>query len=406
MTTDTTFRGAPDSSSLARAGRGSGRAAFTLLLLVTVAGCGPRSTDQAETDAEHAAEEAASGPPMVLLDSMGLATSGIRLGEAREVSRGGLIVTGDITYDQNRVSHIGPKTQGRVVELMVEVGAPTVGGQVLAHLESPDVGATRAELGESEALMEIARENFDRERRLAEQGISSRREVLDAEAELRRTEARAGSARERLRVLGASLHGEGGHFDVTAPYDGTVVERHAARGEVVGPADQLFTVADLSRLWIELDVYERDLSRVAQGDPVEVSTPAWPDRTFQGRVVYVGDIVAPERRTVRARVELPNEDRALKPGMFATARIGGAGGPMVVAVPRDAVQTVEGVTSVWVLGDEPGEFVVQPVEIGESLPGGLVAVSIGLSPGDSLVVEGAFTLKSELAKGEFGGHGH
>ena len=207
-------------------------------------------------------------------------------------------------------------------------------------------------------------------------------------------------------MLGASFHGEGGHFDVTAPYDGTVVERHAARGEVVGPADQHFTVADLRRLWIELDEYERDLYRVEQGDPVEVSTPAWPDRTFEGRVVYLGDIIAPERRTVRTRVELPNEDRALKPGMFATARIGGDGGPMVVAVPRDAVQTVEGVTSVWVPGDEPGEFVAWPVEIGESLPGGLVAVSMGLSPGEPLVIEGAFSLKSELAKGEFGGHGH
>ena len=244
------------------------------------------------------------------------------------------------------------------------------------------------------------------ERRLAEQGISSRREVLDAEAELRRTEARARSAQERLRVLGASLHGEGGHFDVTAPYDGTVVERHAARGEVVGPTDQLFTVADLSRLWIELDVYERDLSRVAEGHPVEVTTPAWPNRTFLGRVVYVGDIVAAGRRTVRTRVEIPNEERALKPGMFATARIGGGDGPMTLAVPRDAVQTLEGVTSVWVPGDEPGEFVAQPVELGESLPGGMVAVVRGLSLGDSVVVEGAFTLKSELAKGEFGGHGH
>ena len=406
MTTETTYRGAPEVLPLGRSHGGSRRTALTLVLLVAMAGCEPGTTDQVETDAEHAAEEATAGPPMVLLDSMGLATSGIRLGEAREVPRGGLTVTGDITYDQNRVSHIGPKTQGRVVELMAEVGARTVGGQVLAHLESPDVGATRAELGEAEALMEIARENFDRESRLAEQGISSRREVLTAEAELRRAEARLRSAQERLRVLGASLHGEGGHFDVTAPYDGTVVERHAARGEVVGPADQLFTVADLSRLWIELDVYERDLSQVGQGDGVEISTPAWPDRTFEGRVVYVGDIVASERRTVRARVEIPNEDGALKPGMFATARIGGGDGPIVVAVPRDAVQTVEGVTSVWVLGDEPGEFVVQPVEIGESLPGGLVAVSMGLSPGDSLVVEGAFTLKSELAKGEFGGHGH
>jgi cobalt-zinc-cadmium efflux system membrane fusion protein len=193
---------------------------------------------------------------------------------------------------------------------------------------------------------------------------------------------------------------------VTSPYDGVVVERHAGRGEVVGPADQLFTVADLSRLWIELDIYERNLSRVHEGQPVEVTTPAWPGRIFPGRIVYVGDIIAPESRTVRARVEVQNEDRALKPGMFATARIEVGGGPAVVAVPRGAVQTVEGQQVVWVPGEEPGAFLARPVATGEELPDSQVAVLSGLEAGERLVVEGAFTLKSELAKSEFGGHGH
>ena len=381
---------------------------LSLALALTAAACGSGADADGDghTEEAHAGEPAAAGAPVVHLDSAALAVSDVSVGEAEGVRAGELPVTGSITYDQNRVSHIGPKTQGRVVELMAEVGSRVGAGQVLAHLESPDVGATRADLHEAEALLEIAQENYDRERRLAEQGISSRRELLDAEAGLRRVQARLRSAQERLRVVGAAFHGEGGHFDVTSPYEGVIVERHAGRGEVVGPSDQLFTVADLSRLWIELDIYERNLRRVGRGQPVEVTTTAWPGRVFPGRIVYVGDILDPVRRTVRARVEVENEDRALKPGMFATARIQVSADVPVVAVPRNAVQTVEGAQVVWVPGREPGEFIARTVQIGEELPDGRVEVLSGLDIGEPVVVQGAFTLKSELAKGEFGGHGH
>lgn len=350
--------------------------------------------------------EAPGGAPEVHLDADALALSDIELGVALEARSGGLRVTGAIGYDQNRISHVGPKTEGRVEELRAELGSRVNNGQVLAHLESPEVGTTRAELTEAEALLDIARENFERETRLEAQGISSRRDVLGAEAELRTVEARLRSAEERLRILGVASHGDGGHFDVTAPYDGVVVERHAGRGEVVGPADQLFTIADLSRLWIELDIFERDLADVREGQEVDVTTAAWPGRTFPARIVYVADVLDARARTVRARVELDNADGALKPGMFATALIHTDEGHTVVAVPRDAVQNVEGADVVWVPGDEPGAFVARPVLMGEELPGGLVELTAGLAAGDAVVVAGAFTLKAELAKGEFGGHGH
>ena len=363
--------------------------------------CGP-----AEESVETTALTAPQGLPEVHLDAEAMALSGIVLGVAEHVSAGGLRVTGAITYDQNQVSHVGPKTEGRVTELQAELGARVVEGEVLAHLESPEVGTTRAELTEANALLEIARENFERESRLEAQGISSRREVLEAEAELRRVEARRRSAEERLRLLGAPADGEGGHFDIVAPYDGVVVESHAARGEVVGPANQLFTIADLTRLWIELDIFERDFSSVTQGQDVEVTTVAWPGRSFAARIVYVGDILDVRSRTVRARVELDNSDGALKPGMFATAFIQTAAGETVVGVPRDAVQNVEGNDIVWVPEDEPGAFVATPVLLGGELPGGMVEIESGLGAGEPLVVVGAFTLKAELAKGEFGGHEH
>lgn len=361
----------------------------------------------AEGVGEVAGDEAeAGGLPEVHLDADALALSDVAVGVAEMVSAGGLRVTGAITYDQNRMSHVGPKTEGRLTELRVEVGSRVTEGLALAQLESPEVGNIRAELVEAEALLGIARENYDRELRLEAQGISSRREVLDAEAALRTMEARRRSAEERLRVLGAALDGEGGHFEVVAPYDGVVVERHGSRGEVVGPSDQLFTIADLSRLWIELDIFERDLTSVSEGQAVAVTTAAWPGRTFPARIGYVADILDIRTRTVRARVEIDNPDGALRPGMFATAVIQTTAGAPVLAVPRDAVQNVEGTDAVWVPGTEAGAFLASPVLLGRELPGGLVEIASGLGAGDSLVVSGAFTLKAELARGEFGGHGH
>lgn len=375
-------------------------------LALLTAACGGGTADAApEEEHDEHAEEADPGAAVVELDSAGLAMAGLAFAEADTVQSTVLPATGAITYDQNRVSHIGPRTEGRILSLQADLGDRLRSGQVLAVLESPEVGATRADLHEAESMVEIARENYERERRLEEQGISSRRELLEAERELRQAEAALLRAGERLQALGAG-HGEGSQFTVTAPFEGVVVEKHATRGEVVGPSDQLFTVADLGRLWIELDVYERDLRRVALGQPVQVTTTAYPDRTFEGEIVYIGDILDAARRTVRARVEVENPGGALRPGMFARAGIRVSGSSTVVVVPRQAVQTVEDRQVVWVPGDEPGHFTARPVEVGQTLEGNRIEVLSGLEPGERIVTEGAFTLKAQLSKGEFGGHGH
>ena len=379
-----------------------------LLLFPSLAGiaCGGTDSPPDEEEASEGESHAESEGDVVVLDTAAITAAAIRLSAVDTVSSTGLPVTGTITYDANRVSHIGSRTEGRIVMLRADIGERVRSGQPLAVLESPAVGQLRSEEHEAEALLQIAEENFAREQRLEQQGISSRKELLDAKADLRRAEAALRSARERLRVLGAG-HGDGGQFAITAPFAGVVVQRDASRGEMASPADQLFTVADLSRVWIELDIFERDLPRVAVGQPVSVTTTAYPGREFPGRIVYVGAVVDTTTRTVPARVEVPNSDGMLRPGMFATAtiRVGGGGGPRPV-VPRDAVQELEGRQVVFVRGDRPGEFRPQPVELGETVDSARVGIREGLSPGDSVVVSGAFMLRSELAKGEIGEHGH
>lgn len=383
--------------------------AALLLALMVGAACGD---GQATThDATEHVHEAASHDhheleaDMVVLDSARIAVAGIRVDTVAVVESSALRVTGAITYDQDRYSHIGPKGAGRIVELRADLGSRVRAGQVLALLESAEVGALRAGLAEAETLVRIAGENREREARLEAQGISSRREVLEAEAELARAEAAHRSIREQLRVLGAE-GGEGGSFALVAPFDGVVVEKHASRGEVVGPESTLFTVADLSELWIELDIFERDLRRVAPGQRVAVSVEAYPGRVFEGAIVRIGDVVDPATRAVRARVEVRNRDGALKPGMFASAVIRVGGGEPLVVVPQDAVQQTAAGRVVFVPGEHAGEYRAQPVELGDVLEDGRVVVQQGLVPGARVVVAGAFALRSELARGEFGEHSH
>lgn len=382
-----------------------------LLLLAGLAGCGG---DSPPADAEHAAgeehaeaEEHAEGGHVVALDSLGMEMSDIEIETANTVQTGSLALTGTITYDANRVSHVGPKIEGRIARLNADLGSRVTQGQTLAVLESAEVGGLRADYGEARALVEIALENFEREQRLESLGISSRRELLDAEADLQRAQSAMESAVSRLEILGAEA-GSGGEFALRSPFDGVVVEKHASRGEVAGPADQIFTVADLSTLWIELDVFERNLSTVEPGQPVRVTTAAYPNRSFPGRIVYVGDILDPETRTVRARVEIENPAGLLKPGMFVRAVVDtpAGEGPEIVVIPRAALQNVEGTPSVWVPADHPGEFIAQPVEAGAEFEGDQVEIVRGLEAGARFVSSGAFTLTSELSAGEFQGHSH
>jgi len=386
------------------------RIVFVLALAtVSVAGCGKSSDSEGKPSAATTgtADSSAAAPheERVQLDSAAALIAGIRVENADSTLTNGLPLTGAITYDQNRVTHIGARTLGRVIALPADLGARVSRGQVLAELESPEVGQIRADEKQATALLRIARENYDREQRLATQGISSRKELLDAEAEVRRNEAALRSSEDRLAVLGAE-HGTGGHFDVTAPFGGVVVARRASLGQTTTPNDSLFTIADLSRVWIELDVFERDLSRVRAGQRATVTVGTYPNRVFTGRVIYLADVVDPQRRTARARIELPNEDRALKPGMFAsgTLQVGGNGTALAV-VPQSAVQKLKEGTVVFVPGAKAGEFRAVRVDVGDTIDGGRVVILKGLAPGARVVTTGAFALRSELVKDEIGEEG-
>jgi RND family efflux transporter MFP subunit len=186
-----------------------------------------------------------------------------------------------------------------------------------------------------------------------------------------------------------------------APIDGRVTALDASLGQVVAGTEDLVTIANLAVVWADLRIYERDLSRVAQGAPVELAAASYPGRTFRGGLTFVGDVVDPATRTVQARARLENPDGALRPGMTATALLRLAEGPPAVLLPSDAVQTIEGSRVVFVRVS-PDRFAPRPVALGPE-QNGRVPVLWGVLPGDDVVVHGALALHGAHDRAELEG---
>lgn len=319
---------------------------------------------------------------------------------------------GSVSYDQDHFTLIGPLISGRVAALRAGIGDRVRAGQVLAELESAEVGQAQAAYLIARAANEAAQANLRRERELAERNVSSAREHELAQAQAATEEANLAAARQRLRALGlraqdiASLsERSAGHTPLISPIDGTILTRQVTLGQAVQPATDAFTVADLLHLWVLLDLFEKDLPYVHVGQRAELRTEVYPGRTFPARVAYVGQVIDERTRTAPVRIEFRNEEGLFRPGQFVTATLHGdpsRASAAVLAVPRRAVLSVEGKPVVFVSEGGGATFTRRLVEpgAGGTADNGTVMVELrsGVREGEHVAVDGAFLLKSELLR--------
>jgi cobalt-zinc-cadmium efflux system membrane fusion protein len=316
-----------------------------------------------------------------------------------------LDLVGSVNFDPDAVADVGGRIAGRITRVMVTVGDAVTSGRPLVELESNSLGDALAELLSERANLIAAENRAQRESALAEKQLSSATVVEAARAEAKALQAEVKGAEQRLLTMGITpgeiknLHAGDGPRLVTlrAPIAGEVVERYAVLGQVVDPTEPIMRIANLSTLWVELDVYERDLAHVAVGDEAEIRSETYPDKIFHGTVSYVNATIDVATRTARVRVEVPNPDRQLRPGQFVHARLSTRGiTEPIVAIPRKAVLQVEGEPSVFVQVDKT-HYTARPVELGR-VAGDLVEIKRGLLEGERVVIEGGFVLKSELLR--------
>jgi cobalt-zinc-cadmium efflux system membrane fusion protein len=361
--------------------------------------------DGVEVDAGSGVEGDAHSD-VVALDSTELRLAELEYAVIHRLAPDTLRMTGSVTFDAARVSHIRPRVQGRVNGVTVDIGSRVRVGQTLAVLDSPELGAVQAGWFKAKVSRDVALKNYQRTERLFADGIVSERRRLDAEAKYRQAEAALAAALQRLAALGAEPDSAASSlFVLRAPLSGIVVEKHATVGEVVEPGADLFTIGDIGQLWIILDLYESDVPRVVVNSTALLTAEAYPGRHFPARVAVIGAIVDSVSRTVKVRVEIPNPDELLKPGMFARAELVLSSDTTAIGVPRDAVQLLDGREVVFV-PEGDGRFRIRPVRLGQPRAGGWIEVLDGLGLGDTVVARGSFSLKAQLQKHTFGEEGH
>ncbi|NTW70479.1 MAG: efflux RND transporter periplasmic adaptor subunit [Chlorobiaceae bacterium] len=320
-----------------------------------------------------------------------------------------ITATGKVEANADRIAHVSPRISGQIVSVVASLGDRVTTGQTLVVLKSLEMAEATNRSRLSKTKLALAEANMTRIRTLVEKKIVARKELLQAETDYKIAQTELQNDRERLSLYGASnsnVHGSSNNktsLPVPSPISGTITEKHAIVGELSDPSKSLFTVVDLSSIWVVVDIYEKDLAKVKRGESAAVTVDAWPDLKLTGRVTYLADVLDPATRTLKVRVEVANPDRKLKPEMFARVElVPAASAAMTLAVPEDAIQEIDGKKMIFV-ADVSGElFRAETVVTGRS-SGGMVEIISGISEGQRYAIKGSFILKSELKKDELEG---
>lgn len=322
-----------------------------------------------------------------------------------------LRVAGRLDFDEQRLARIGASVTGRVTRLVAQPGQRVHPGNVLAELNSAELGSAQLNYLKALAQSELAQRAAERARTLHDSDVIGSAELQRRQSEAAISAAEARAAHDQLRVLGMSGKaieqlGRSGTIDsvtpVVATISGTVVERKVNQGQVVQPADALFTVADLSRVWAVAQVPEQQAASVEVGKSVTLEIPALDNEKRVGKLIHVGETVDPETRTVLVRTELDNAEGRLKPAMLATMLIAGRARERLV-VPAVAVVR-EGERETLFVAEGERRFRLTPVKLGSEIDG-MRGVLSGVKAGDRIVGEGAFHLNNERKRAELEGGG-
>ena len=300
--------------------------------------------------------------------------------------------------------------------MSAKVGDRVAANQTLAtfeNLEGADVlsqlQTSRAEVERLNVQLAVARQQTERNRQLADIGAIPRKEYelslgeeksLAAAIQVQESVVRGLAAKLRRLDLSDDRPESSTSTAIRAPFAGVVIAVDAAPGERIGPDSQLFHIADISEVWVQAEVYEKDLGRIQLGRSASIKVDTYPDREFLGRVSYIGDILDPQTRTVKVRCDVSNPDSRLKLDMFATVLLPTTFSKDALAIPAEAIQQIEGRNVVFVRTGAT-TFERKNVEIGRTIQGA-AEVLAGLEAGEQIVTKGAFHLKSMVLGAEIG----
>jgi membrane fusion protein, heavy metal efflux system len=367
---------------------------LSVMLSALLAGCGAKGqTPNPEAGAPPKSQvESESDGSVFKVDRPGQ----FPLAEACEhVSAPELKVTGVVTADVSKNVPVISLASGRVVEIRAKLGDEVTRGQLLMRVQSSDIASAFADYRHAQADETLAQAQLGRAKLLFDKGAVAQKDLEIAQDAAAKAKVDMETAQERLRVLGADQNNPSPIVDIHAPASGVIIEQNVTNAAGVKTLDNspnLFTIADLSNVWIICDVYENQLQNVHVGEFAEVRLNAYPTRVFKGRISNIGPILDPNSRTAKVRLEMSNPG-VMRLGMFVTAVFHGENKQVRTMVPASAVLHLH--DRDWVFVPENGQFRRVEVAGGPMLPGNMQELLSGLKPGDR-VVQNALVLENTV----------
>jgi cobalt-zinc-cadmium efflux system membrane fusion protein len=307
-----------------------------------------------------------------------------------------LTLSGEVSFNENNVNKIFPRSSGQVIESKVSVGDKVRAGQVLAVIKSADIVGSYSDLVSSNADINIAKRQLDNTENLYKNGISSEKDYNEAKQNYQKALALRNRIQSQLNINGGTKSNANGTYVLTSPINGYIVEKKVNAGNFIRSdmGESLFTISDLKDVWINANVFEADIPKVKEGYEVEVNTLAYPNKVFRGTVNKVSEVLDPSNKTLRVRIKLNNDGLLLKPEMFAKIIVSNKESQKAVCIPTSALISQNGKSFVVVYNSN-SDMAISEITIIKSI-GDKTYLSSGIVPGQQLIVKNQLLIFQQL----------
>jgi len=312
-----------------------------------------------------------------------------------------LDIPGSIEVKQNLLARIGSPVQGRIIEIKGELGKTVKQGDVLAVINSTELAKQQLAYIKAVQMVELKTKAYERAVLLFDADVVSEAQKLQRKTELSAAKADMEASKDQLFVMGMTIdeieaiQSEiqiDATTNIVAKIDGKIIKKNVNVGQVVDPTEDIFTIAMLNEVWGVAQVPERQIGFLKEGDDLLIDVPAYENKSVEGKITYLGDIVDPVTRTVTIRTEIDNAHGLLKPDMLITMKVSGKSIEKV-GVPINAIVSIDDIPNIFVKTGE-NKFLMRPVTLGIKNKNA-VHIDDGLLEGEEVVIDGAFHLNNE-----------
>ena len=342
----------------------------------------------------HKVEEKKQDNKYCLSDSM---QKMIALDTAKVIaSNETLQLSGEISFDENKVVKIFPRSSGQVIEAKLSLGDKVKAGEALAVVKSAEIAGNYADIKSANADVLIAKRQLENQEGLYKNGIASEKEYNEAKQNYEKAISAKAKLESALHINGGLNSNAGGNYTLTAPINGYIVEKKVSEGNFIRPdmGDYLYTISDLRDVWVNANVYEIDIPKVKEGDKVDVTVLAYPNKVFEGTIDKLSEVLDPLNKTLRARVKLNNAELLLKPEMFAKIFVKSKTAQTALSIPTNALIDLNGKNYVVVFNSNC-YLKIAEVEVKRTV-GDITFLNSGLSAGDKVVVKNQLLIFQQL----------